>query len=156
MTRNPYTRVLSSYLDRFRAKSAIYGHMQRQARTYGLPFDEVNGVSFLEFLRICDAVASPRKLDQHVRPQYNHVHANFISFDAVAKFETMAPDLEKIFDHLFQGEQGATEFSTNISPTVTKAGDKLKSYFCAESIEIVRRIYATDFVFFGYDLELPD
>jgi len=154
MVRNPYTRILSCYLDRFCRKGMTYRYMQRQSSRYGLPFKVGKIISFLEFVKLTDAIPTIVELDQHIRPQYAQIHADIIPYDAIAKFENLHKDMEIIFRRIF-GKNKTEGFSNeNASPSVTSAGEKIAEHYCAESAEIVKRIYAKDFQAFKYDTEL--
>lgn len=155
LVRNPFSRVLSCYLDRFQKKSMIYRYMQRQSVKYAMPYQLGEMIGFLDFLRLVAKIPSVAEMDQHVRPQYHQIHADIIPYDAVGRFESMATDVTAVLHRIYGSDIGDLPLTENRSPSVTSAGTKLRQYYCDESVAIVRELYDVDFKAFSYDTALP-
>jgi len=137
--RNPYTRTLSGFLDKAaRGDHLRYPELRR-----------LRSITFENFLR---AVADhdPLLLDVHFRPQ--HVNLNYpnVGYDAIFYLENSAPMasfLEGIIPH-FELKR--------FSPHARGAQEKLAAHYDATTIDLVRRIYASDFERFFYSRDIAD
>ncbi|HUY68206.1 MAG TPA: sulfotransferase family protein [Alphaproteobacteria bacterium] len=145
--RNPYTRALSAYMDKI-----LRNEMQKKpiADMLGRPLE--TPVTFEEFLG-CIARQPVREMDGHWVPQYDQTLRGKIAYDFIGSFEHIDADL--------------IEIGTRISPLFpryaqsetrhrTGAADFVAQYYTEEATQLVRRIYADDFRYFGYSPALAD
>lgn len=140
LVRNPYARVLSAYLDKFRPNgdpNVIRPFRKRYGWTKrSLP-------TFPEFLRII-AADSPESLDHHFRPQTNLLLVPYTPLDFVGCVERMdaaerwmnsvCPEIT-ISDH---------------RPHATDASQKILDHYDTAAAAQVLEIYGKDFEIFGY------
>ncbi len=137
--RNPFARSLSAYLD----KVAAGDH-----RNYP-ELRNLQSVTFESFLRAI-ADHDPLLLDVHFRPQHVNLHYPVVSYDAVFYLENAEPMAD------FLG-QIVPEFElARFSPHARGAREKLSTHYNETTIDLVRRIYKRDFLYFGYSRRLED
>lgn len=135
MVRNPYTRTLSAYLDKVERRALRHN----RESSYG------------EFLR---ALKKGRYLysNAHWAPQVALMLIPVEQLDFIGKTESLERDLAEIKRRIRpELEQPVTSFRGN----ATSAGDKLRAYYDAECIALVRELYRADFEIFGYSTEFP-
>lgn len=156
VTRNPYLRAISCYLDKFETVvigdgSYISNLVVMASRM--LDFPEIRGrpltwPEFVDFL----ALTVPLKLDGHWATQASIVPEHSLKLHKIARIETLAEDLWEIFHRL-----GASpEFLRSLSLPHRPVADSRVHHCLAEpEAEKLRAIYAADFERFGYSLELP-
>ena len=140
--RNPYTRALSCFLDKIERKVPRTPRALRDLRNRGVE-------SFEQYLFELSRL-NPRDLDPHFRPQ--HINLNFpnISYDRVFFLENTNP-LNRFLVQLSPGFQLET-----FAPHSRSSNSRIRSYYTDRSAELVRSIYANDFLSFGYSIDLDD
>lgn len=135
MVRNPYTRTLSAYLDKVERRALRHN----RESSYG------------DFLR---ALKKGRYLysNAHWAPQSALMLIPVEAFDFIGKVENLEQDLAEIKRRVCPDlALPVTSFKGN----ATDAGDKLRAYYDAERIALVRELYRDDFEVFGYPTEFP-
>ena len=144
VVRNPFTRVLSAWLDKIRGET-----LQRQqfCHAYGLPVDA--DISFLDFLRALDPDATV--MDKHWRSQAQNVYAHSLDIDSVYHLENFDANAATLAERL-ELDSG---FTTR-KPHATGASRKVREFYCDESVELVQTLYAEDFRLFGYSPDIAD
>ena len=144
--RNPYTRILSAYLDKIvRNKRAKIQILRRHRKSY---FRKDRFVSFTEFVKIISKIP-PEQKNSHWREQFYESMWSKINYDFVGNFEEIEDDLTKVLAHVSNGS------FTNLSPKNhhgTNASSKLLDYYTQESLDLVNAIYLKDFEAFGYKI----
>jgi hypothetical protein len=158
--RNPYTRVLSCYLEKIVQRMFTNDFVQQDMKKKGtderfanLGIDVSVDVSFVEFLRAVKN-QSINEMDIHWMPQADILGVlNGYRYDFIGRFEHFDADFVRVLDRL---GAPADWYQTieNRQRTVTKAKEKLLEYYTPEAIELVQEIYAEDFVRFGYGYSL--
>jgi hypothetical protein len=149
MVRNPYTRLLSCYLDRILpALSAPYRQLlNAMGKPHGTP------ISFAEFIEtVCKQ--KPFVQNNHWRLQTHEICAATKNYDYIGKQENFAADMTTVWKHIapdlavpdFKGE--------NKSPSITSARKFLQTYYSPELINLVSEAYREDFETFGYDFDI--
>lgn len=137
VVRNPYTRVLSAYLD----KIARFPHRRG------------NDISFGEFLQ---RLAGDRRFlysNAHWVPQADLLLIPAQEFDVIGKVESLDRDLNQIKQRICPG---AGDQITNAGPPPTGAAKKLRRYYSDDAlIALVADIYRDDFATFGYSTDFP-
>lgn len=149
VVRNPYTRILSCYLDRIvPADSAPYRQLMQ---TLKRPAGEKIG--FAEFVR---AICQQKPFDQnnHWRLQVAEIGLAQIAYDFIGKQETFAEDMARIWSRV-AGARPAPDFAAeNKAPSITSAEKRLDEFYTSELVALVRNAYRDDFEAFGYSTEL--
>jgi len=143
--RNPFTRVLSAYLEKMRGDKP---HKHLILRQLGR-FD--GEVTFEEFV---DAVAAQPVVqrDHHWKVQWHLLLEGRLRFDVIGSFERFDEDFAAI------GRRISPDFPRYVRHErrhAVNAGTALRDHYDARLVEKVRRIYADDFEAFGYDRDLP-
>lgn len=140
VVRNPYTRVLSAFLDkieRFRER-------------------DNHNTTFAEFLqRLRD---DHRYLygNAHWVPQSDLMLIPVERFDLVGRVESLDRDLAQITGRIRPGTSDTITSTTSAGPPPTRASEKLRRYYDDPAlIELVRAIYRDDFSAFGYSTDFP-
>jgi len=147
--RNPFTRILSCYLDKMEG-----GHPHKRVvlSLLGRPAEDLSQpVSFEEFL---DAIATQHisEMQDHWFIQWYHLGEGRLPFDIIGRFETFPRDFGEILERI--GIDVTTYYAQEVR-NVTNAGRLLEQYYDKRLAELVRRIYAVDFEHFGYPRDLP-
>lgn len=135
VVRNPYTRVLSAYLDK----------VERRA------LRDNKESSFREFLQ---SLKNGRLYkNAHWAPQSALLLLTADQFDFIGKVESLDADIVFIKEKIQKNrpEEPLKSFFGN----ATGATEKLRAYYDAQTAEMVRMLYRDDFDIFGYSQELP-
>lgn len=144
--RNPYSRALSCYLEKIAGEQWL-----REKRLPALGFSPDAEVSFVDFLsRVAEQ--GPAEMDIHWAPQHALLSLRKVRYDFLGRFEAFHADLGRLIEHLdLDVPPGLLHRRT---AHVTHAGDRLHDFYDAESVRLVREIYAGDFESLGYGRDL--
>lgn len=136
IVRNPFTRVLSAYLDK----------VERKAKRRNRP------VSFEGFL---DELENGQlHSNAHWAPQASLLLLPVDRFDVVGKTENLNEDLGRVLEHLAGAPVDWPLQS--VKSNASGAAKKLAHYYRNETmVDRVRALYSEDFRLFGYSTELP-
>ncbi len=137
MVRNPYTRVLSAYLDKVSTGKGAYAgsHFRKRFQVKGrIP-------SFSEYLELI-ASEEPELLDQHFAPQVYTTFYPFIRYDFIGHMEEM----ENVFEWMENWGVAREDFR----PHATNAGKLVQQHYTSEDYDRVQSYFAADFEAFGY------
>ena len=142
IARNPFTRTLSAYLDK------VERHAIRDGKKS----------TFKNFLYQLDA--GKLHSDGHWVPQSDLLLIPVEQFDFIGRVESLQADLSKIKNRLLntQSEEPVKSFLTNATKEqrfVGNASSKLGTYYDAECVQLVRKLYRIDFELFDYAQDLP-
>lgn len=151
VVRNPYTRLLSCYLDRIvPGDSAPYRQL---LVAMGKPATSKLNVSFPEFVQ---TVCKQKPFDQnnHWRLQTSEICTSAIAYDFVGKQETFAADMVRIWSRVAPGRPAPDFAAENKAPSITSAEKRLAEFYTPELVDMVREAYREDFATFGYPVEL--
>jgi dermatan 4-sulfotransferase 1 len=142
--RNPFTRLLSCYLDKIQRNLPQKIMILRQL---GLAEDRLDTpLTFEQFVRA--VVDQPVPLmDAHWRTQYFQTMQAGIKYDFVGRFENFAEDA-RVLD-----ERISAQFTACLGPEIrnaTAAGAKSREYLTAELQDAIYGKFRVDFEHFGY------
>lgn len=141
--RNPFSRVLSAYLDKIVGHPDTQNQYQRQ-----LNIDPNDGVpTFGEFIELIYS-ANPVDMDPHWAPQSFLLALDNVQYDFLGRFEFFDDSIHQLISRV----------SLKLPPSVarlgkqhsTSADQKLHTYYDARAIRRVREIYHRDFERLGY------
>jgi dermatan 4-sulfotransferase 1 len=144
--RNPYSRLLSSYLNKIALPdSRRYNIARRIDQQLGI--SDARPVTFAEFVgAVTDQTIEA--MDPHWRVQYYQTFQDTVRYDFVGRLETFVDDLAFVcrqigidFDKWYRRE--ATQYDTN-------ADDRLGNFYTRELKNAVYLKYKMDFDHFGY------
>ena len=154
--RNPYSRLLSAYLDKIRV-----GYLERQfveaaEKTRSLagktPEEEV---SFGDFVNMV-ATERPTEMNSHWRIQSTHLEIRNRQYDFIGRVERIDEDIRLLFNHSSQLETVTKSIGHHGREHKTDASFKLMDYYTPELTRKVYEIYRDDFEIFGYYRELGE
>ena len=146
--RNPYSRILSCYLEKIVSNEVERRHHQKL-----LGFSQAGPITLLEFLKSVDKM-SDRNREIHWKSQAGLIKDSSIQYHHIGRFER----LERDFRHaLIQiGVQPEAILLEAVTHHATNAQSKLKEFFGTAELELVQKIYEADFRRYNYPLELPE
>ncbi|MEM7371120.1 MAG: sulfotransferase family protein [Bacteroidota bacterium] len=146
--RNPYSRLLSAYLDKIAKQKPEHQELMIQLG-YG-PFSE----KILSFEEFVNAVIDQPVLtmNTHWRTQYYATFQHGITYDFIGRFESFEQDLRIAMDRI--GIDMDTYYQVQAGHA-THASQKLDAYYTPDLAEKVYRKYLIDFEHFSYPKELP-
>jgi hypothetical protein len=146
VVRNPYTRVLSAYLNRMvNNRDETFLEFEKQYQI------SAENLSFKDFL-LTISRDEPASLDRHWRPLSDLLAVRLFSYDHIGKIENIGDlkdDLLQRFFPVVAAFESGQSHSTNSS-------NKIRQYYTADEIDLVNAIYEEDFINFRYitdDLE---
>lgn len=149
VVRNPYTRLLSCYLDRIVPGDSMPYRQLLQAM--GKPVG--SKVSFADFVyTVCRQ--PPHNQNNHWRLQTSEICTSAIAFDFIGKQETFAADMKQIWSRVAAGRPVPNFEAENKAPSITSAEKRLDEFYTPELVAMVREAYRDDFSTFGYSVEL--
>jgi hypothetical protein len=141
--RNPYTRVLSAFLDKIAANE--YRRKVYLGSGYSSP---ITLRSFLEFVDSQD----PAQMDDHWRPQLRHLTSFNIEYTQIGCLERFETDLVTIISSV---APSILEFRRDVREHDTSAAEKI-SLIDQPCMELIRKIYREDFEGLGYSVNIRD
>jgi len=150
--RNPYTRLLSAYLDKVVKQEPAAEEIFREAGALGIA-ESAENLSFLSFLRCIESrMSRTRFIDKHWRPQHFQLNPEAIRYDFIGKVETFEKDMLHLSTKL-----------NRVAPDVqrsygheTQAGSRVAEYYNEQTIALLLKIYDKDFEHFSYDKAPPE
>jgi hypothetical protein len=139
--RNPFTRVLSCYLDKM-----VENAYERRRLAPKLGFDPQTPPAFDAFLQ---AVADQpdQERDIHWASQTYLLRPQRVRYSFIGRFELFEPQFGMVCQHL-----GVAAYAADLKGTAhaTNAYEKVKDYYSQREIDLVAKIYDPDFRNFGY------
>lgn len=142
VVRNPYSRILSAYLDKTRFSQP---HGREFYRRYFLQPNADEPIGFLDFLR-CIASDHPRSCNPHFAPQYVNTLAHHIDYGFLGSVEDIGATAGYLRGH-------GIAFNPWLLHA-TRAATLLEAYFTEEAEALVDKIFAEDFRLFNYPRHL--
>jgi hypothetical protein len=141
--RNPYSRLLSSYLD----KIAPVGERRRGPVVDYYEMEEGSEITFDQFVEyVCQQTYS--SMDVHWRLQSGLLCAKYINYDFVGKFENFYEDFSSVLGRL---GVAADKFYKKEDRHATAADQLLDRYYTQETKKEVYAKFFLDFDAYGYD-----
>ena len=146
--RDPYSRLLSCYLDRLADhKSRPYRQLMRTMR-------KRPGYSptFAEFIEtICAQTHFAQ--NNHWRLQHADALADLITYDFIGRQETFGADIDAIASRISGSTLENISGETNASPAKTSSENRLKDFWSRDLVRLVQDAFAPDFAWLGYAAE---
>ena len=145
--RNPYSRILSAFLNKIIQNPKEEFLKSQFLNSVGVNFKvEDNIRTFLFFLKF---LSNWKGLsEEHVQPQHLIAQPDLIKYDFIGRFESLHDDYKYLQKKLEIDLPFPTHKDVHFPPT--HATDLLNKYYSKEALEIVERIYEKDFQTFGY------
>lgn len=155
--RNPYTRLLSAYLDKIVRGKAERDPILKQLGISHRPDTELSFETFVKAVQDQPVLYQ----DHHWRVQYYQSFQEGINYDFIGRFESFDADLDAVARRLGMTEYLRTETHRNGSRKAigqdhaTGADGRIAEFYTPELQELVFKIYRKDFDYFGYGEALP-
>ena len=145
ITRNPYTRILSCYLDKF-----VNNQWEKRNRCESIGFTPNDEISFENFL---DAINEQyhSEMDIHWLPQSTILQRYLIKYDYLGKLENFDHDFKLILQRIKFNNEENTTFS-NHRHHRTDSIRKLNEHYTNEILQKVNKIYELDFQQLDYKM----
>lgn len=147
IVRNPYTRVLSAYLDKIADGVGEY----REVIT-AVGRDNVHDVTFEEFVQFLEG--GGLYMNAHWAPQCALLPIDPESLAFVGHVETLDEDLETLVTRLLPGS--GFEGVLSRKDRRRHSGVRLAEYFTSDLAARIARLYAEDFRVYDYPETLPE
>jgi len=164
--RNPWSRVVSAYLNKLLTVNRVSRPVLRQIRRVAAERVTAD-VSFQEFVAFLARQRDSRKFDEHWRPQHLFLGDN--RFDFVGRFENLAEDFAVVQERLqiatplphfnptpYASEWDGSEMVADFRPAQLRRNGALPDYrqfYTPQLRDLVAKIYATDIEQFGYGFD---
>ena len=148
--RNPYARLASAYMDLVQSRDGKLPRggagVERIAALYAKrhdirPSEMPASLTFTQFVEGL-ALDKPALMDRHWQPQSILACGNLIRYDLNVQVEG---GFEDIFERLGYDPPGVPRLNQ-----VSQGSFDLRAMYTPETIEIVQRLYASDFIRFRY------
>tara|TARA_A100001391_G_scaffold273_5_gene729 strand:+ start:4629 stop:5426 length:798 start_codon:yes stop_codon:yes gene_type:complete len=148
--RNPYTRLLSGYLDKL-----IHNEWERERHLPMMGFEPGSYPTLLEFLeRLAQKPDGER--DIHFATQSSLLMIGRVEYDFLGRFEEFQSELQKLKVSFYDSRQEAESYEDFGKHHASNASKKIRQYYGSREAELVQSIYHADFENFGYPLDLRD
>lgn len=148
--RNPYTRVLSAYLDKIQRnrpeKKEILNSLGRD------PKELEAEVSFLEFLQAIRKTPNGLR-DNHWRPQVQLLFIGQCDYHVIGAFERLEQDVAYVTERMGVTRRFKLD---NVGNHATDAASALKEWYTGEVMDVFESLYDGDFRTFGYSRSLDE
>jgi hypothetical protein len=156
--RNPYTRLLSCWADKFHDSPLVPGTKMindylelRGQIDKSLPEGPDRTLSFAQFVIYAAAVANARR-DTHIQLQDDILSVPGIPLDLLGRVESFNADFAPVLDHLRASDQVRR---MSIMPLNQSRRGRWADYYTTELADTVYRAYERDFDRFKYPRSLP-
>lgn len=153
--RNPFSRILSAYLNKVESRKNIvsedyFSIVVKSIREHSK--DE--SVSFLDFLTWLKTGPKWLTTDEHWRLQTSMLNMDIIDYNFIGRFENLAVDGQKLLDLMGIDDAFPTQEKVAFKPT--NASNKLREYYTEKEIELVLDIFESDFTQLSYSKKIQD
>lgn len=140
--RNPFTRILSCYLDKIVGRQA-----ERDIRLPQIGVDPMRDISFLEFLERIGQ-QEHHEMDIHWAPQVHLLALPRMTYDFLGRFESFQADMNRLMSRLsIEIDQ---KYVVRRSKNVTNATSRILEHYGDREADLVRGMYRDDFERLGY------
>jgi hypothetical protein len=151
--RNPFTRVLSAYLDKF-----VQNQWEKTQRAPLLGLAPDSDISFYDFL-VAISKQDISEMDVHWCPQHILLGAPHIQLDFIGHLESFSTDFSTVLEELQRRSthQNAELFKeVDGQPHKTSSNSRLKEYYDQRCIELVLELYDKDFSYYRYSRDIVE
>lgn len=156
--RNPYSRVLSAFLNKFSEKvcreephfNRVYQEVAAYKEAHKLDPDQ-EGITFYAFLHWLRYAETTLTFDEHWLPQTQIIGEDLSLYENVGHFESLDTDARSVLDAI--GFEGPFPTQTDVKFKPTNAIAKLRAYYGEREQALVREIYRKDFGLLRYSTD---
>lgn len=148
--RNPYTRILSCYLDKIQSKNIVPDSQQYHEYYDALNLDFNKEISFKEFLLALKKDENLTK-NTHWTPQFLLIKDSRISYDFIGRFENFENDFKFVLEQIGKPDAIiANHFPEKIR---TNANFRIKEFYGETEKALVSELYECDFRRYNYSID---
>ena len=140
--RNPFTRLVSAYLDKIVSPSDEKTRLKYLSELNLSPEKSVSLLEFLLEIRKDKA----EEFNPHWRPQSILLGIDKVPYDFIGRFENFDNDFKRVIKAIGK----SNEFITTYAPHATNAQDSIKNLLGQREIDLICEIYEDDFKNFLY------
>lgn len=144
VARNPFSRILSCYLDRIVGRDESYDVLRKH-----IGFADDTRPTFREFLEMLGQPGAI-DLDTHWKPQHANIASDYYDYTFIGHFEHFSDEFPKLLGWLYGPGAHLGEVRRG-----TSASRQLTDYYDDDTTRLVRELYGKDFALFGYDDASP-
>lgn len=141
--RNPYSRVLSAYLDKL-----VQSEWERRRHLPALGFELGSTPTFLDFLQRIEKQTS-FQCDIHWTPQCDLLGWDRMKMHFIGRFENFASDHQAVARKIF-GADHERYCSVRVDFHKTDAQSKIQEHIGVRERDLIERIYERDFDLYCY------
>ncbi len=138
--RNPFSRILSCYLDRIVDRDESYFVLKKR-----IGFAGDRQPTFPEFLEMLGE-EGVLDLDTHWKPQHRNIALDYYDYSFIGHFEDLATEFPNLLRWLYGRKARLGEVRQG-----TAAASQLADHYDDHATRLVRDLYRKDFELFGYD-----
>jgi hypothetical protein len=146
LVRDPLSRALSAYLDRF---EDARGPLRRQVAE-ALEASLEDEIPFEDFLRAIKSIPDRRR-DIHVASQVRLLAYPTVKYQEILRFEQLPGNVEAHLKQFYPDADIASLMQANRSPKRTNASKSIDEHYTPKARALAAEIYARDRKAFGYD-----
>lgn len=157
--RDPFSRILSAYLNKFSNNEHVdyfinlHNEILEYKRVNKLD-PEIDGLTFYTFLHWLKYSLSPHVKNEHWLPQSEIIGEDLLLYDYIGRFENIEYDSHKILDMLNCDIRFPTQ--QDVKFKATEAIEKIKQYYGQKEVALVLDIYEKDFMLLKYSTAIED
>ena len=140
--RNPYTRVVSAFLDRLGSKQPL---RNRYIKKLGLP--ENSELPFLDFLKILNE-SDPRRMNKHWMPLTLLTQIDRVNYDFIGRVENFSHDFDHVLRTIYKKNYDDKRYRR--AHHATGASAKVLDLIGSNEKQLIEKIYEQDFENFNY------
>jgi hypothetical protein len=145
--RNPYSRILSGYLDKIVADEAEWARLSEELQLTEKP-------SFRDFL-VRLGEMDPVWIDIHFKSQFLLTRPDVIDYDFIGRFETLDRDAKILQVQCFGWTESQMKPLKVEAPHAVGASSRVAEYFDQACQNLTYRLFERDFDIFRYPRALP-
>jgi hypothetical protein len=155
--RNPYTRILSAFLNKIKLTNNDLQRRKKILLQLGVDISKESNlnrnITFQEFVEC--VYSQPLKfMDDHWRIQYYQTFQENLNYDFIGRFENVTEDLNQVLNKIAGKE--AKKYIATVNAHKTNASTKIKKFYTEEIRDMVYTKYKKDFDYFNYTSILPE
>ncbi len=156
--RNPYSRILSAYLNKIEPFTSEHQPKEHNPHFYSM-YEDIDKfrlenmpnepiVNFFVFLKWVHTSNHIHALNGHWMPQVDLLHLKTTNYNFMGKFENIRNDAHHLLSLINCGLKFPTQEKVRFPPT--KATEKVKQYYSIREIQVVKSLYSRDFELLNY------
>jgi hypothetical protein len=142
--RNPYSRVVSAYLDKI-----VTNQWEKERRLPPLGYDPNDEVEFIDFLKSISQYP-PQRMDIHWMPQYTILRPDRINYEYLGRFEDFTESFRYLVEQYLPTHLDRVP-TKNLAKHRTNADTRVEELIGPNEDALIRQIYEQDFKTFEYD-----